>query len=33
MPQAGYMGADSVTVEILYPEGNSVTRRYAIEVK
>jgi hypothetical protein len=33
MPQAGYMGTDSVTVEILYPAGNSVTRRYTIEVK
>ncbi len=33
MPESGYMGTDSVTVEILYPAGNSVMRRYTIEVK
>lgn len=33
MPESGYVGSDSVTVEIIYPDGNAVTRRYAIEVK
>jgi hypothetical protein len=33
MPEAGYVGADSVTVEIIYPDGTARTRRYAIEVK
>jgi hypothetical protein len=33
MPQPGYLGADAVTVEIIYPDGTASTRRYAIEVK
>ena len=33
MPEPGYVGSDSVTVEIIYPDGAARTRRYAIEVK
>jgi hypothetical protein len=33
MPGPGYVGADAVTVEIIYPDGAASTRRYAIEVK
>jgi hypothetical protein len=33
MPEAGYVGTDSVTAEIIYPDGTASTRRYAIEVK
>jgi hypothetical protein len=33
MPQPGYVGADAVMVEIIYPDGAASTRRYAIEVK
>jgi hypothetical protein len=33
MPNPGYVGPDSVTVEAIYPDGLANTRRYAIEVK
>jgi hypothetical protein len=33
MPEAGYVGADAVMVEVIYPDGAASTRRYAIEVK
>jgi Domain of Unknown Function with PDB structure (DUF3857)/Transglutaminase-like superfamily len=33
MPEFGYVGADAVLVEIIYPDGTARTRRYAIEVK
>jgi hypothetical protein len=33
MPGPGYVGADAVTVEIIYPDGAASKRRYAIEVK
>jgi hypothetical protein len=33
MPEPGYVGADAVIVEIIYPDGTARTRRYAIEVK
>ena len=33
MPGPGYLGADAVIVEIIYPDGTASTRRYAIEVK
>ena len=33
MPEAGYVGTDSVTAEIIYPDGTASMRRYAIEVK
>jgi hypothetical protein len=33
VPDPGYTGADSITVDIIYPDGNSAKRRYAIEVK
>jgi len=33
MPGSGYVGVDSVTVEIIYPDGTASKRRYAIEVK
>jgi hypothetical protein len=33
MPESGYVGADAVLVEIIYPDGTARTRRYAIEVK
>lgn len=33
MPQPGFLGADAVMVEIIYPDGTASTRRYLIEVK
>ena len=33
MPEAGYVGADAVMVEIIYPDGVASMRRYAIAVK
>jgi hypothetical protein len=33
MPEPRHVGADSVTVEIIYPDGTARTRRYAIGVK
>jgi hypothetical protein len=33
MPNPGYAGSDSVLVDIIYPDGNAIKRRYAIEVK
>ena len=33
MPGPGYVGADAVTIEIIYPDGAASKRRYAIEVK
>jgi hypothetical protein len=33
IPDPGYTGADSITVDIIYPDGNAAKRRYAIEVK
>jgi hypothetical protein len=33
MPEPGYVGADAVLVEIIYPDGTARTRRYAIEVR
>jgi hypothetical protein len=33
MPEPGYVGPDSVTVEIIYSDGIANKRRYAIEVK
>jgi hypothetical protein len=33
MPKPGYVGPDSATVELIYPDGVASTRRYAIEVK
>jgi hypothetical protein len=32
-PNPGYAGADSVLVDIIYPDGNASKRHYAIEVK
>jgi hypothetical protein len=32
-PDPGYTGADSITVDIIYPDGNAAKRRYAIDVK
>jgi hypothetical protein len=32
-PDPGYTGADSITVDIIYPDGSAAKRRYAIEVK
>ncbi len=33
VPDPGYTGADSITVDIIYPDGGAAKRRYAIEVK
>jgi hypothetical protein len=33
MPEPGYVGADAMLVEIIYPDGTARTRRYAIDVK
>jgi hypothetical protein len=33
MPKPGYVGSDSVMVEVIYPDGTAATRHYAIEVK
>jgi Domain of Unknown Function with PDB structure (DUF3857)/Transglutaminase-like superfamily len=33
MPKPGYVGSDSVMVEVIYPDGTAGTRHYAIEVK
>jgi transglutaminase-like putative cysteine protease len=32
LPESGYLGADSITVDIIYPEGYSRKRHYAISV-
>jgi hypothetical protein len=33
MPKSGFVGPDSVMVEVIYPDGTASTRRYVIEVK
>jgi Domain of Unknown Function with PDB structure (DUF3857)/Transglutaminase-like superfamily len=33
MPEAGYVGADAMLVEIIYPDGTARKRRYTIDVK
>jgi hypothetical protein len=32
-PNSGYTGPDSVIVEIIYPDGNAIKRRYVIDVR
>jgi hypothetical protein len=32
-PNPGFTGADSVSVDIIYPDGNAAKRRYAIDVR
>jgi hypothetical protein len=32
-PDSGYTGADSITVDIIYPDGTASKRRYAVEVR
>jgi hypothetical protein len=32
-PNPGYTGADSIVTDIIYPDGNAVRRRYAIDVR
>jgi hypothetical protein len=32
LPESGYLGSDSITVDIIYPEGYSRKRHYAISV-
>jgi Domain of Unknown Function with PDB structure (DUF3857)/Transglutaminase-like superfamily len=32
-PNTGFTGADSITVDIIFPDGNAAKRRYAIDVR
>jgi hypothetical protein len=32
-PNPGYTGADSITVDVIYPDGNESKRHFAIEVR